>query len=101
MTLCCQGRGPTLAKRETAPRLLSQLRQSAAQYGFGVHAYCVMPDHLHILAEGLKVESKLFAFVRGFKQKSAFEHQQQTGERLWQFKFYAQALNDHAMPFGF
>jgi REP element-mobilizing transposase RayT len=56
--------------------------------GFLVHAYCVMPDHVHIVIEGARDQSDMGKFVKAFKQVTAFYYKQETGERLWQKKYY-------------
>ena len=47
-----------------------------------------MPDHVHVLCEGLQPQASLQVFVRRFKQYSAFAHSRRTGRRLWQEGYY-------------
>ena len=92
VTVCCRMRRPLLTGDETACFVLDQLRCLAARAGFAIQAYCLMPDHLHLLAEGLCDQCDLLQFVSGFKQKTAYEYRRRTGQELWQFKFYDHIL---------
>jgi len=67
VTVCCDSRRTYLGKAEIAERVITLLRECAAHASFLLHAYCVMPDHLHFLAEGTSGEANLPEFVRVFK----------------------------------
>lgn len=56
-----------------------------------------MPDHVHLLLEGLGPACNLVQFVKILKQKSGFTYSKNTGERLWQRFFYDHILRpaDH------
>jgi putative transposase len=53
-----------------------------------------MPDHLHAVAEGSSDATDFRAFVRDFKQRSAFTFKQRTSQRLWQPSFHDRILRD-------
>jgi REP element-mobilizing transposase RayT len=55
---------------------------------FAVIAYCVMPDHVHLLIEGLADDADLKAVMHDWKQETAFAWKQRTGARLWQEGYY-------------
>ncbi len=61
-------------------------------HGFRIHAYCVMPDHLHLLAEGSEDSSDLLAFIGRFKHQTAHNWAKRSGFILWQKKFYDHIL---------
>ena len=92
VTICCFGRRPLLADASMVPWLRELLATEAARTGFVVHAYCFMPDHVHLLVQGTSSTSDLMRFVSSFKQKSAFEYRKRTGVALWQFKYYDHIL---------
>jgi putative transposase len=92
VTICCHKRVPLLAQRENALPILEQLQSSAIRHCFAVHAYCCMPDHLHILVVGTSASSDLLSFVNSFKEHTGYEFTQRTGRPLWQFKFYDHIL---------
>jgi len=58
--------------------------QTAADQRFAVPAYCLMPDHAHLLVEGTTAASDLRRFVSRFKQQTGFTFAAQRGARLWQ-----------------
>ena len=82
ITLCCEQRRRVFADDNRARWLIDCLRKEAETFRFGVHAFCVMPDHLHVLAEGLKPTSNLLRFVKTFKQRTAFLYNKELRERL-------------------
>ena len=62
--------------------------------GFAVLAYCVMPDHVHMLLEGTRDDADLVGAVHAWKQRTAFSWKQRTGTRLWQKGFHDRVLRD-------
>jgi REP-associated tyrosine transposase len=94
-TTCTERRVPRLQDPRLFEEHLTLLRQSASKQSVAVHAYCFMPDHLHILVSGTRETSDCLAFINGFKQCSAFAFKQRTGERLWQHKPYDHILRSH------
>ena len=51
-----------------------------------------MPDHVHLLVEGLAVASDLRRFVRIGKQRSAYQYSRASGGRLWQEGYHDRVL---------
>ena len=72
--------------------LLKELARTSGVHGFAVVVYCLMPDHLHAVVEGLRNDSDFFSFVRAFKQHTAYAYKRRVGERLWQSSFHDHAL---------
>jgi REP element-mobilizing transposase RayT len=95
VTLCFFGRRRAGVNPEIARSLIEQLRLKAAELGFAAHAYCVMPDHVHLLVEGKRAESDLMRFIELFKQQTGFELGYVHGRRLWQFKYYDHIVRSH------
>jgi REP element-mobilizing transposase RayT len=81
-----------LAESTDARRLVAILIESAARHRFKLHAYCAMPDHFHILAEGTFLTSDLREFVRVVKQRSAYEFRKVHGCALWEMSYYDRIL---------
>ena len=92
ITIVCAGRNAHLAEPADARRLVAILIESAARHRFKLHAYCAMPDHFHILAEGAFLTSDLREFVRVVKQRSAFEFRKAHGCALWEMSYYDRIL---------
>jgi len=53
-----------------------------------------MPDHLHILLLGKSESADLSAFMKRFKQATAFAYKQQTRQVLWQTGYHERILRD-------
>ena len=67
------------------------LSRSLDSYGFTLHAYCFMPDHLHLLTSGTDSKS-LMRFIQHFKQLSGYAYKQATGTNLWQISYWDRVL---------
>jgi REP-associated tyrosine transposase len=74
--------------------VLQQILQSASAHDFSIPASVFMPDHVHLLVEGLAASSDLKAFVKLAKQKSGYQHSRDCGQALWQPSYYDRALRD-------
>jgi len=75
-------------------RVRSQLSQSAVDHCFTIPAYCLMPDHVHLRAEGTTPGADLRRFVSSFKQNSGFTFSRERAARLWQKGYYDRVLRD-------
>ncbi|MGA2482665.1 MAG: transposase [Candidatus Acidiferrales bacterium] len=100
VTFCCWRRRPVFKYLVSCSWFLEFLRQESAAHSFAVHAYCLMPDHVHLLVEGMEPASDLLRFLKSLKQKSAFQFEKKTGNRLWQKKFYDHILRPTESPDG-
>jgi putative transposase len=74
--------------------VLSQFIRVAAKEGFTILAYCFMPEHLHLLVEGVREDSDARKFIIKAKQCSAHAYASRFGERLWQPFGYEHVLRD-------
>jgi putative transposase len=98
VTICCESRRPVFSDHRNAEILVDLLKMTADKCGFGVHAFCVMPDHFHALVEGLAPTSDLLRFLRNLKQASSREYRKRAGNILWQKKFYDHILRSKDSP---
>jgi REP element-mobilizing transposase RayT len=94
LTLCFEDRKPFGKNPRVASWLIERLRAHAASCRFFVHAYCVMPDHLHAFVCAASEASDLMAFVEEYKQQTGFVFAQRTRRKLWQFKYYDRILRN-------
>ena len=97
VTICCADRHSAFADMDRGKRLVIKLLECSARRKFTMHAYCVMPDHLHMVVQGADAASHLLKFVDNFKQRAGFEYHQTCGQWLWQSRFYDHILrrDDH------
>jgi len=92
VTACCERRQKHLADPSIAQWIIATLRATAARNCFSVHAYCLMPDHMHLLVRGTEASSNLLPFVSEFKRGTGQEFEKRTKQRLWQKKVYDRIL---------
>lgn len=80
--------------------LIRFLKEIADKEHFSVTVYCFMPDHLHLLVNGLEEESDLKKFMKLFKQKSGYWFKKIAHQNLWHLSYYdhilrkTEAVND-------
>ena len=98
VTLCCANRRKLFTASEICDWFLNILRLNAATHSFAIHAYCLMPDHVHLLAEGLQPQSDLIQFIRAIKLKTSTQFERKTGKPRWQKKFYDHILRNSDSP---
>ena len=98
VTLCSFHRKKTFVDARRASWLVEVLRNVCATRNFAVQAYCLMPDHFHLLAEGLEPTSDLLNLVKTFKLKTSRTYFSQTSQNLWQRKFYDHILRPNESP---
>ncbi|GAC1641737.1 MAG: hypothetical protein NVS9B14_23410 [Candidatus Acidiferrum sp.] len=89
---CTQDRRPVFVKSTVCQFILHNLANAATARNYSIHAYCLMPDHLHFLTEAAESSCALPGFVSFFKQKTGFPYQKKTRQRLWQPRYYDHVL---------
>lgn len=93
LTLVTRQHAPLFLRADLSDLCLDCLRRSSERYGVTVSAYCLMPDHAHLLVdvpEGISLE----AFARHFKQLSAYALKQKTGFPIWQISYHDHILRN-------
>ena len=75
-----------------ARAVVSQLLQHASDSRFEVLAYCVMPDHVHLLVASTNASADLERFVTRWKQSTGFAYAQCCATRLWQSGYFERVL---------
>ena len=84
LTFCTHERRRIFVKPEQVATVRTQIERAASDQCFAVLAYCYMPDHVHLLVEGLADDSDCRQFISRGKQYSGFHYQATFGQRLWQ-----------------
>ena len=92
LTMCTFRRQRCLNDPEVFEFVRTSFLHTAHIQRFAVHAYCAMPDHLHLLAEGTSEDCHLPTFVSRFKQRTGFRYGRSRAERLWQEGYYDHVL---------
>ena len=92
LTFCVRNRRRVFVAPLVVESLLWHVRQSAARCEFSILAYCVMPDHVHLLVEGLGPAADLRKFVSRAKQHSGAAFALSQGGPLWQEGYHERVL---------
>ena len=94
-------------RRRTAfldPRLCGvatkQLLQSATKHGFEVTAYCLMPDHVHVLTSAERPNADFVKWLHSWRQLSGYWERRRTGLYLWQEGYWDYTLRDDESVLG-
>jgi putative transposase len=94
LTFCCHSKQRLFTDPAAVELALSQIQRAAVEEQIAVLAYCFMPDHLHLLVEGLADSSDALRFIARAKQLSGFHYKQTFGEALWQRYGFEHVLRD-------
>jgi putative transposase len=94
LTFCTDWKRKWFENADAVQLVLSQFLRVADKEGFAILAYCFMPDHVHLLIEGLGVDSDAKKFIIKSKQCSAHAYAQTFSARLWQPFGYEHVLRD-------
>jgi len=92
LTICTFNRAKRFGSPDEASAIVAQISPFFERRGFSVIAYCLMPDHLHLLVEGTVANADVVEATRMWKQQTGFAWKQRTGSRLWQKGFHDRVL---------
>ena len=95
VTVCTRDRKPLFLEPLHARNVSAQVPRFFVRYGFEVIAYCLMPDHLHLLLEGTSPTANFREAMRQWKQQTAQIWKARTGQRLWQSGYYERVLREN------
>ena len=90
--MCAFDRRPFFTNTEIYEIIRTELLRSAASNHVQIIAYCFMPDHLHLLAEGYLESADVSLFARAFRQRSGYMFRRRWRQRLWQEGYYDRVL---------
>jgi putative transposase len=94
LTFCTDWKRPLFADPAAVELVLSQFLRVTGKEQFSIITYCFMPDHVHLLIEGLREDSDARKFITKAKQCSAHAYAWKFGARLWQPFGYEHVLRD-------
>ena len=98
LTFCVHERRHLFVQLAPVARSIAQIGHAACRDAFAVLAYCFMPDHLHLLVEGMSETSDLVAFARVVKQRTSYYCFRATKTPVWQKGYYEHVLrNDESV----
>lgn len=87
VTICVKPRRNVFRTADRIEPLIVEMRRMHADGAWGVYAYCVMPDHVHLVANA--GSAGLSHAVRLFKGRvAAWWRQHGDGQPLWQPSYF-------------
>jgi REP element-mobilizing transposase RayT len=89
-----EARAPVLDNVDVIDLVMEQLLRAAREQRFTLVAYCLMPDHAHLVIDGDRDDSDCRAFIKAAKQYSGYYFKQRYGTRLWQRYGYERVIRD-------
>jgi putative transposase len=92
ITICTEKRCPIFADANLAKALVESLKAVSSSMGILVHAFCMMPDHAHLLLEGKTNRADAVKFVARWKQSTGYVLRDQLPRRFWQRRFHDHVL---------
>ena len=97
LTFCTYSRRRCFVTDDAVTIVRTQIERAAAEQDIALIAYCYMPDHLHLLAEGQAEDSDCLRFIARGKQYAGYHYKAKVGHPLWQRYGYEHTLrNDEA-----
>lgn len=97
LTFCTDWRRQLFTSELVVGSVLSQISRAAVEHDFAVIAYCFMPDHVHLLVEGLSDTSDCRRFISKSKQDSGYCYSKQFHGSLWQRYEYERVLRSEEL----
>jgi putative transposase len=88
VTICGDNRAAFFYPPHRFEIAIETLKRVSGSMHFLIHAYCIMPDHAHLLAEGSSPDANLVCFVAQWKQSTGYLLREETSARFWQRRFY-------------
>ncbi len=92
ITMCTSNKSPLFVDHELVLWLVKILKEKSETYGFKVWVYCFMPDHLHLLIEGIGEQSCFKKFISNYKQITGYYFKQNRSVSLWQINYFEHVL---------
>ncbi len=101
LTFCTAHRAPHFISAMMVRPVVAHIRQCAALERFAVSAYCVMPDHVHLVMHARDATAQLRRCATRMKQQTGYWFAQAAGSELWQKGYYDHILREEEDEFGF
>jgi REP-associated tyrosine transposase len=94
LTFSTENRLALLDEKAQIDLVVAQVRRAATENGFAIVVHCVMPDHVHLVVDGLRDDSNCLAFIKAAKQYAGYDYKQRYGRPLWQRYGYERVIRD-------
>jgi REP element-mobilizing transposase RayT len=87
---------PALAQADTARAVATELLRTATRFRIALLAYCLMPDHVHIIFAGRSGDADLAGAIARWRQLTGRRHRVRSGRTLWKPRCREWPLTDIA-----
>lgn len=94
LTICADERQLLSVDDALVKCVVTHFLAAADHCKYAVIVYCVMPDHMHVLATGAEGCDDLDVFVKRAKQLSGYHGKRIARRSLWQDGYYERVLRD-------
>jgi REP-associated tyrosine transposase len=95
ITIATSPKTPIFADISFGLKCLNYLEDLRDKMGLRIYAYCLMPDHVHLLA-AMTSRASLVSAIGSWKSRCYQERRESIApERFWQRSFYDRALRDN------
>src|SRR5579859_8047341 len=98
ITICCRHRQPFFKDPRRGHSAVEALKHVASSTHFATHAFCLMPDHVHFLLEGVSPSADLMTFVGRWKQQTGYVLRNDLPKGFWQRRFHDHILRCDENP---
>jgi len=92
LTIGTQNRTTIFLDNKIVEHFVEILKNISEKESWLIHAYCFMPNHVHLLIESMQENQNVIKFISKFKQLTGFWYKQNFGKQLWQKSFYDHVL---------
>jgi putative transposase len=92
VTVCTKDRRPTLVHPKVADFVVGEMSELLDAIEVDLTAYCVMPDHIHLLLEAETTSVDMRVVIERAKQRVGFRYAQLFGVPLWQRSYFDHTL---------
>jgi putative transposase len=92
LTICTDWRQRAFDDRDFARDSIRKLLSTAAKFQFALYAYCLMPDHGHIVALGKRDDSDLEKFMRSWTTQTGYAWLRNHRDHLWEGGYFDRIL---------
>ncbi len=94
LTACTYRRHPAFHDADAAACARDQLLHLSQAGGFAVPAYCLMPDHAHVLLEAQSASADARRFMVRWRQQIGFWWRRRHASPLWQEGYWDWVLRE-------
>jgi putative transposase len=89
VTICAKDKQEIFRNDTLNNEIINCLKEEKDKTGVKIFAYCLMPDHLHLLISPLDSTMNISKFIGSFKSKTTrIGWKFEIGDKMWQGRFY-------------